>query len=218
MIKLLIVDDERTIRNGLAHYIEWEKLGVGRVDSAASAQEALALCEKVPPDIVLSDIRMGGMGGVEMCTQIHERYPACRIIFVSGYADKEYLKAAISLGAVDYIEKPVRPDLLMAAVRKAIAACEEQRRKALEDEAVAQSQGMLGQIVLRALATGEYPENFQRCLGLSGLFPREYQQYRFCLLRAEGPLANTDRAKRLLREQLEELPPVAGQGSWYAVI
>lgn len=150
MIKLLIVDDERTIRNGLARHMDWEKLGIGMVESAGSAEEAFAQCEKIRPDILLSDIRMRGMGGVEMCTQIHAQYPECQIIFVSGYADKEYLKAAISLGAVDYIEKPVRPELLAAAVKKALAACEEQQRKAEADETVAESRGMVGKIVLRA--------------------------------------------------------------------
>ena len=145
MIKLLIVDDERTIRNGLARHMDWEKLGIGMVESAESAQEAFALCERLRPDIVLSDIRMRGMGGVEMCTEIHARYPECQIIFVSGYADKAYLKAAISLGAVDYIEKPVRPELLAAAVRKAIAACEEQQRKAAADETIAQSRWSVNQ-------------------------------------------------------------------------
>ena len=103
MIKLLIVDDERTIRNGLMRHMDWESLGIDMVQSAESAQEALSVCEMFRPNIVLSDIRMRGMGGIEMCTQIHEKYPECQIIFISGYSDKEYLKAAISLGAVDYI-------------------------------------------------------------------------------------------------------------------
>ena len=124
MIKLLIVDDERTIRNGLARHMDWEKLGIGMVESAGSAEEAFAQCEKIRPDILLSDIRMRGMGGVEMCTQIHAQYPECQIILSAATRTREYLKAAISLGAVDYIEKPVRPELLAAAVKKALAACE----------------------------------------------------------------------------------------------
>lgn len=215
MIKLLIVDDERTILNGLVRFMDWEKLGVGMVESAGSAQEALARCEEIPPDIVVSDIRMPGMGGVEMCTEIHARYPECRIIFISGYADKEYLKAAISLGAVDYIEKPIRRELLAAAVCKAIAACEEQQRKAAADETVAQSQGMLGQIVLGALANGGYPDNFQQCLRLSGLFPRKFQGYRFCMLRAEHSFTNVTSAQQKLMAYLEQLPPVAHEGTWY---
>ncbi len=215
MIKLLIVDDERTIRNGLARYMDWENLGIGMVECAESAVEAFALCEKIRPDIILSDIRMRGMGGVEMCTQIHAQYPECQIIFVSGYADKEYLKAAISLGAVDYIEKPVRPELLAAAVKKAIAACEEQQRKAEADETIAESRGMVGKIVLRALAYGDYPENFEKCLKIVGLFAREYALYRFCLLRAEDPIANPVAAEKELRAYLASLGPVTQDGMRY---
>lgn len=218
MIKLLIVDDERTIRNGLARHMDWEKLGIGMVESAGSAEEAFAQCEKIRPDILLSDIRMRGMGGVEMCTQIHAQYPECQIIFVSGYADKEYLKAAISLGAVDYIEKPVRPELLAAAVKKALAACEEQQRKAEADETVAESRGMVGKIVLRALAHSDYPENFEKCLKISGLFPRAYETYRFCLLRAESPVANTGAAEKELRAYLAQLAPAGGGVQYGAFI
>ena len=78
MIKLLIVDDERTIRNGLARHMDWEKLGIGMVESAGSAEEAFAQCEKIRPDILLSDIRMRGMGGVEMCTQGGSGRDGCR--------------------------------------------------------------------------------------------------------------------------------------------
>ena len=84
MIKMLIVDDERTIRNGLMNHIDWESLGISMVQSSESAQEALSVCEELQPDIVLSDIRMRGMGGIEMCTQIHQKYKNCQIIFVSG--------------------------------------------------------------------------------------------------------------------------------------
>lgn len=213
MIKLLIVDDERTIRNGLARHIDWESLGVGMVESAESAQEALEICERIRPDIVLSDIRMRGMGGVEMCAELRKAYPECQIIFVSGYADKEYLKAAISLGAVDYIEKPVCPELLEEAVKKAIAACEEQQRMALADETIAKNRGLIGQIVLRALAYNDYPENFEKSMEISGLFPREFDMYRFCMLCVERSVPNVSAMQKELQAYLKRLPPVGKTGT-----
>lgn len=215
MIRLLIVDDERTIRNGLVRHIDWQTLGVDMVTSAANAQAALHICEKIPPDIVLSDIRMGDMSGVDMCKQIHVRYPECKIIFVSGYAEKEYLKAAISLGVVDFLEKPVQLPLIHAAVQKAVRACEEQRRKAVSDDTVAQSRGMLGQIVLRALAHNDYPDNFHRYLKLLGLFSKNYDQYRFCMLHGERLIANTGAVQQKLQTYLNELSPVSDQCARY---
>ena len=68
MIRLLIVDDESATRNGLLRYMDWKGLGVDMIQTAESGQEALAMCEDFQPDLVLSDIRMRGMNGVEMCT------------------------------------------------------------------------------------------------------------------------------------------------------
>lgn len=68
MVRLLIVDDESATRNGLLRYMDWKGLGVDMIQTAESGQEALAMCEDFQPDLVLSDIRMRGMNGVEMCT------------------------------------------------------------------------------------------------------------------------------------------------------
>lgn len=208
MIKLLIVDDERTIRNGLTNHIDWNSLGISMVQSSESAQEALSVCEILRPDIVLSDIRMRGMGGIEMCTQIHQKYKNCQIIFVSGYSDKEYLKAAISLGAVDYIEKPVSPELLTAAVRKAVNVCVEQQKQASADETLEESRSLISQRVLLALARGDYPENFDKNMEMSGLFTRDYEAYRFCVLRTDSSVTNLSAVHKELCAFLESLPPV----------
>lgn len=215
MIKLLIVDDERTIRNGLMRHIDWTGLGIDMVQSAENAQEALAVCEMIQPDIVLSDIRMRGMGGVEMCTRIHELYPECQIVFVSGYSDKEYLKAAISLGAVDYIEKPVSPQLLMKAVAKAVAACHDYQKKVSVDERLEKSRGVLGQVVLRAFAYNDYPEDFEKSVEISGLFPKEYEMYRFCVLRAQHRIPNVSAVQKELQGFLLALPPIVNGGTVY---
>lgn len=206
MIKLLIVDDESAIRNGLMKHVDWDGLGVGMVQSAASAQEALASCEMFEPDIVLSDIRMRGMGGIEMCGILREKYPDCRIIFVSGYADKEYLKAAISLGAVDYIEKPVSPPLLSAAVRKAVEACRAARKKADADATLENSRALLGPVVLRALALQNYPDDFEKTMRVSGLFAQPRAAYRLCVLRAEKRMPNVSGILEAVQSALCSLP------------
>ena len=65
-------------------------------------------------DLIISDIRMPGMYGTELCRAYRQWLPDCQIIFVSGYSDKEYLTSAIRLGAVSYIEKPIDVEDLMA--------------------------------------------------------------------------------------------------------
>ncbi|WOC31729.1 MULTISPECIES: response regulator transcription factor [Caproicibacterium] len=119
MIQLMIVEDEPLIRNGLLHHMPWRKLGIDSIRTAANANDALQISNTFQPDIILSDIRMPGISGIELCSQFHRRFPNSQIIFISGYSDKEYLMAAIHLGAVSYIEKPVSIAELSDAVRKA---------------------------------------------------------------------------------------------------
>ena len=99
-MKLMVVEDEKVIRNGLLKHVPWQKLGVWEVQAAENGEKALELAETFHPDIVLSDIRMPGMSGIELCRTLREKYPEIEIIFSTGYADKEYLKAAkLSAGA-----------------------------------------------------------------------------------------------------------------------
>lgn len=80
-MKLIVVEDEKVIRNSLLKHVPWQRLGVSEVESAANGEEALAKAEIFRPDIVLSDIRMPGMSGVELCRKLKEKYPDLEIIF-----------------------------------------------------------------------------------------------------------------------------------------
>ena len=119
MIRLIIVEDELMIRNGLVRHMPWRELGINEIRTAANAEEAFTVCETFRPDIILSDIRMPGMNGIDLCTRFRERLPESQIIFISGFTDKEYLMAAIKLGTVNYIEKPISIQDLSSAIKKA---------------------------------------------------------------------------------------------------
>lgn len=127
MIRLIIVEDEKMIRNGIEKHVPWKTIGVDEICTAANAKEALAVCDSFLPDIILSDIRMPGMDGIELCKTFREKLPGAQIIFISGFSDKEYLMAAISLGAVSYVEKPLSVDRISAAVTKAVESVERYR-------------------------------------------------------------------------------------------
>lgn len=120
MIRVIIVEDERVIRNGIKKHVSWEELGVDEVKTAENADEAFVMSKEYKPDIIISDIRMPGMNGIEFCTKCKELFPDSQIIFMSGFSDKEYLMAGISLGAVSYVEKPINIDELSKAVEKAV--------------------------------------------------------------------------------------------------
>lgn len=137
MIKLMLVDDEPMTRDGLKEFVDWGRLGMEVVAEAADGAEALQLYERFAPDIVLCDVRMPRMDGLEMAARLREseRGQACKIVFMSGYSDTPYLKKAIKLNAVDYVEKPVQiADLeqLLSEVAAQIAAEREEKHKADE--------------------------------------------------------------------------------------
>lgn len=121
VIRVLLIEDEQVIRNGIEKHVCWGENGVDEVRSAENAEVALQICEGYTPHIIISDIRMPGMDGITFCKTISEKLPECQIIFISGFTDKEYLKAAIYLGAVSYVEKPIDLIELEAAVKKAVA-------------------------------------------------------------------------------------------------
>ncbi|EFM08469.1 two component transcriptional regulator, AraC family [Paenibacillus curdlanolyticus YK9] len=118
MLQLLLVDDERSVVETLAETIPWESCGVGVVHEALSGAQALDILETNPIDIVITDIRMPGMSGIELITIIHSRWPHIKSILLSGYADFAYAKQAIAQQSFDYLLKPVSDEDLIDSVTR----------------------------------------------------------------------------------------------------
>lgn len=131
MFHLLIVEDEKRTRDGLCRHIDWNSIGVDPVTAVSNGMEALLAVDEVQPDILLSDIRMPHMTGIELATIIRKKFPKCKIIFLSGYADKEYLMSAIELKAVNYIEKPIDLAEIQKAISNAVVQLESERKEEL---------------------------------------------------------------------------------------
>ncbi|MEE1114029.1 MAG: response regulator [Eubacterium sp.] len=122
-MKLLIVDDEILTRSGLISSLDWESLGIDEVYQAADGIEGFRAASDHKPDIILSDVRMPRMTGIEMLDKVRQILPDTVFIFMSGFSDKDYLKAAIRLQAVSYVEKPLDPAEVADAVREAVSRC-----------------------------------------------------------------------------------------------
>lgn len=129
MITGLIIEDERVIRNGLLTHVLWKELGVDKVRVAEHADEVFELCKDFKPDIIVSDIKMPGMDGITLCRNLREQFKESQIIFVTGYSNKEYLKAAIDLHAICYVEKPVHIPEITNAVSKAVEEIKKSRNQ-----------------------------------------------------------------------------------------
>lgn len=146
-MKLLLVEDEMLTREGLLRSIPWEELGINEVFTAEDGEEGIERALVYEPDIVMTDVRMPSMDGITMAFEIRKKNRRCRFIFVSGYCDKEYLKSAIQLSAVNYIEKPIEIEEVIAALKQAMKQVMEQRRQEeIESEYKKQFHGLLEEI------------------------------------------------------------------------
>ena len=110
MYQLLIVDDEEDIRRGMARGIPWNEWGFEVAGQAENGEEAVRIIGEKHPDVVLSDIRMPKMDGIELMQYLHENNPEIKIIILSGYNDVEYLNMAIRNQVTEYLLKPTDID------------------------------------------------------------------------------------------------------------
>lgn len=134
MLKLLIVEDERITRESLQTLIPWNELGIGEIKSAKNGQEALEIVKNYTPDILLCDVKMPRMDGIEFSKRLKSIFPKCKIVFISGYVEKEYLLSAIRLNAIDYIEKPLNIEKIKSTMKKVLEIIEAERKEEEERE------------------------------------------------------------------------------------
>lgn len=106
MYSLIIVDDEFEIGNGLSRYFPWDSVGFEVAAVFQQAQSALEYIQNHPVDVVLTDIKMPGMSGIDLAKAIYEQRLSIKVIFLSAYKKFEYAQQAISYKVVHYITKP----------------------------------------------------------------------------------------------------------------
>lgn len=130
MIKVVIVDDEPKLRNGLQTLIPWESLGFTVMAAATNGKEALSVIEEVNPDVVIVDIRMPIMDGLQMIQHLTAAGRHLHFIILSGYADFEYAKQAIKYGVAGYLVKPVDIREMSASLQRVREQIEKERHQA----------------------------------------------------------------------------------------
>ncbi len=106
MLKTVIIDDEELIREGLISTIDWKSLGYEIVGEASDGEEAIELIQNLLPDVIITDVRMPFMNGLELLEFIKPMLPNAFVIIISGHDEFQYAQKALQLGAYDYLLKP----------------------------------------------------------------------------------------------------------------
>lgn len=127
MYKVFLVDDEIVIREGIRNNFMWEGSGFTLSGEAPDGEIALSMLQDVKPDILVTDIRMPFMDGLELTRQAIAAMPWLHVIFISGYDEFAYAKEALALGAHDYLLKPVDAQELLDALGRVAVRIERER-------------------------------------------------------------------------------------------
>lgn len=126
MIKTIFVDDEDIIREGICSFIDWTSLGLELAGQASNGQEALRLLDKLKPKILITDVKMPRMDGLELLRQAKELIPDCIVIIISSYDEFQYAQQALNHGAFAYLLKPIDTDHLTELLKEAVSRLEKQ--------------------------------------------------------------------------------------------
>lgn len=120
MLDVLIVDDERKIGKLLKHLIDWDSMNLHIIDIVQSGSSAMEIIEHEKPDILITDIRMPEVNGIQLLERIHKVSPLTKSIVISGYRKFEYAKKVMQFGVEDYLLKPIKKDELLTALNHII--------------------------------------------------------------------------------------------------
>lgn len=134
MLSVLIVDDEAYVCDGIENNIPWDEFGIGNIHQAHTGREGLAIAEHLKPDIIISDVRMPHMDGLDMASALQEMGIQPQIIFMSAYSELSYYKKALKLHAVSFVEKPIILEELYAEIRHAVERIRAARGPRLSEE------------------------------------------------------------------------------------
>ncbi len=107
MYTVIVADDEEEIRKGIIQKVDWEKIGFRLIGEAENGVDALEVVEKLEPDLLLTDIRMPFLSGIELARQVREVRPATQIVFLSGFDEFSYAQQAIQYNIISYLLKPI---------------------------------------------------------------------------------------------------------------
>ena len=171
MVKVFLVEDEVVMRNGIKNNIPWTEEGFEFVGEASDGELAYPLIKKEKPDILITDIKMPFMDGLELSRIVKNEFPQIKILILSGYNEFDYAKKAIDIGVTRYLLKPVSSAKLLEAVKEVKEQIEKEReqeqmleryQREMEENIHLEQQKLWHALIANRLSTAELLEGGQK--------------------------------------------------------
>ena len=232
MLKIFLVEDEIVMREGIKKNIDWEKEGFEFAGEASDGELAYPMIQKIRPDILLTDIKMPFMDGLELSRLVRQELPETRIIVLSGYDDFEYARESISIGVTDYLVKPFSASVLLEAVKKVGRLVEEEKRQRMylqtfEKERLENTQ-LARQKFFHSMVSGKKPVSELLKEGKGIGLDLVARKYNIVLLQifmngeVEGYSEEQNKAVSAIEKMVEDMPEILavelGMEGWAFVI
>ena len=213
MYKVILVDDEKAIRQGLKAIIDWQRHGFEVIGEAGNGREALLRHQELKPDLMVMDVRMPGMDGLQVIEEIRKSDKECQFIILSGHADFSYAKRAISWGVNAYLLKPVDTDEFDAELDRIGGVLREASGSQQKTEKTSAQQ--LEDQIVSLLMYDE--EGHRTAMGPPKEPELDWRSYRVMLLKLHPPLGSHANGRAEVRRKLAERFESSGTGIVFAV-
>ena len=211
MVKVFLVEDEVVMRNGIKNNIPWEQEGFQFAGEASDGELAYPLIKKEKPDILITDIRMPFMDGLELSRLVKKELPKIKIIILSGYNEFDYAKEAINIGVTEYLLKPISSAKLLEAVKKVAHLVEKEQeqeklrqryQKEMEEDILMQKHRLWNALAYNKISTANLLEQGQK-LGMD-FTASAYIVFLFKVMQDEDPVVYAPDVLEV-SEKVEEL-------------
>ncbi len=171
MYTALIVDDEYYVIDGLKESIPWNSLGISTLLTAANGAQAYNILMETPVDIIITDIKMPVMDGIELIQRLRQKNYKCKVIVISGFDSFDYATRLITYNVIDYLLKPVTVAQMKEAVVKAVNMCKddetEDRKRQMIEKHLAESLPLLLDKFYTELLKGNFEEELAQFLNIN---------------------------------------------------
>lgn len=180
MYKIALIDDEAVVREGMGELIPWEKIGLDLIGTAEDGEQGLLLIQEKQPDVVLLDINMPKLNGLDLANLVKKSYPDMKIILISGYDEFDYARQALRMGVEDYILKPVTKSEMITLLEKVVGKLEKEREQTKKEvdvlNKIEQSIPLMQQKLLEELMFTEMEENMiiKKCIKANIPYNKKY--------------------------------------------